>query len=412
MIFIKKYSRYNKQPSNFSEKSSDYHKSSLVQVLVLILCLSLLSSCSSLPESHPQPVEQYAYYSGGKKLGNHYCKIQPFHHKETQKKVALIGMIHTADASFYKQIDQELDQADIVLTEGIHGLPSMGIHKYFSMYLFSLMKRFTHLQGLLPQNQALKNRSNAINADMNSDEFSLQGNITSSLLQSISLPIMIAFSEPYYLILKAKKSFSKLISPAYHLDSKVYLRHKILKNMIPEEETAEILLPGIIDSRNKRVVEKITKNLIKPDIQHIAVPWGAAHMPELEKELLKSGFEKDNTTVRWIRSIAVKDLKEQTGHFKEEVNYYDFPWLYSVEKYKNHSEFNLLCSLISLTKTSQTKSFSLFYGDLFFKLKSPEVTYVSLLPRFFGKPLLFDFIHKNQKKRFRFLCFFKFGALE
>ncbi|NQZ59783.1 MAG: hypothetical protein HRT88_20210 [Lentisphaeraceae bacterium] len=381
-------------------------------ILAVLFPVILFCSCQSLPEYHEKPAGKYEYYSGGTELGNHYCKIQYLRHQESNKTVSLIGMIHTADASFYKQIDEELDKADVVLNEGIHGLPSFGIHKYFSMYAFSVIERFTYLQGLLPQNQGLKTRDNGVSADMSSDDFSSQGTPLSTLLQAIALPVMIAVSEPYCFILNSKKSLAKLISDKWHNETKVELRHQILQSMNLSDTPADTLLPGIIDSRNKIVIEKLHENLNKAKVSHIAIPWGAAHMPTLEHDLLKNGFEKCNTPARWLRSIAVKDLQEAPGEFTDEVCHQGIPWIYSVENYKNDTEVNFLFSLISWRSAPQTERFSLIYDDLFYRLKYKNISYINILPRIYGKPLLFDYACKDDKTRLRFLWFFKFGSLE
>ena len=50
----------------------------------------------------------------------------------------------------------------------------------------------------------------------------------------------------------------------------------------PDTET---IIRDILETRNKRVVEGLKEAL--PHFNHIAIPWGAAHMPGIERELIK-----------------------------------------------------------------------------------------------------------------------------
>ena len=106
-----------------------------MKLLLMALTAVLLASCGiGLPDYYEAPQEGYNYYSGAKEYGNHYCKVR-VHSSETGKKVTLIGMIHIGDQSFYRQVDVELDKADLVLEEGIHGLPFICINKYLRIFL-------------------------------------------------------------------------------------------------------------------------------------------------------------------------------------------------------------------------------------------------------------------------------------
>jgi uncharacterized protein YbaP (TraB family) len=53
------------------------------------------------------------------------------------------------------------------------------------------------------------------------------------------------------------------------------------------------LLDDLIKKRNRHLLEEIHTRLSQSDI--IVVPWGALHMPEIAKEIQKSGFRLDGT---------------------------------------------------------------------------------------------------------------------
>jgi hypothetical protein len=59
------------------------------------------------------------------------------------------------------------------------------------------------------------------------------------------------------------------------------------KNITPQ--THQIIMDDILYARNKEVIRHLRKALQQYDT--IVIPWGALHMPEIEAEVLKLGFE-------------------------------------------------------------------------------------------------------------------------
>jgi hypothetical protein len=49
------------------------------------------------------------------------------------------------------------------------------------------------------------------------------------------------------------------------------------------------LMEDILTKRNRHLLEVLHQKL--PESHHIIVPWGAAHMPEIAREIEKSGFK-------------------------------------------------------------------------------------------------------------------------
>jgi hypothetical protein len=382
-----------------------------MRLTVLLSILLCLLSCSSKPEEVKEPPShKYNYYSGSSEFGNHYCKVQKFIHGESGKTVTLIGMIHTADASFYTSVDNEIDKSDIVLTEGIYGLPSFGAHKYFSLYTFSIIERFTYLQGLMPQGQSLKDRDNTVSADMSSDDFAAQGRFYTPLLQLVSLPVMLAVTEPYYIYKKSLITFSSIFSDKWAKHEQADIRHTTLTNLDSTDTPASTLMPGIIGSRNKVVLKTLEKSFKKEEISSAAIPWGASHMPGLERDLLANGYLKKEG--RWLRSIAVKDYVESAEYFPENSSSWGIPYLYNFQVSRHSYQNSMLFSLIKSYHSSDYKRFTLVYGDLFDSISFKKGNYFSLLPRIYSKPILFDYASKDDKARCRFLWFFEFGSLE
>ena len=55
----------------------------------------------------------------------------------------------------------------------------------------------------------------------------------------------------------------------------------------------EQLVDDVLRKRNRHLLKEIQAQLSESD--HLIVPWGAAHMPEIAKEIQKSGFRLDQT---------------------------------------------------------------------------------------------------------------------
>jgi hypothetical protein len=56
----------------------------------------------------------------------------------------------------------------------------------------------------------------------------------------------------------------------------------------PNPEFQQELLDDLLHKRNRHLLEEINTRLSESEI--LIVPWGVAHMPELAKEIQKSGF--------------------------------------------------------------------------------------------------------------------------
>jgi hypothetical protein len=55
----------------------------------------------------------------------------------------------------------------------------------------------------------------------------------------------------------------------------------------------EQLFDDLLGKRNRRLLEEIHARLSQS--QNLIVPWGAAHMPQIAREIQKSGFRMDET---------------------------------------------------------------------------------------------------------------------
>jgi len=61
----------------------------------------------------------------------------------------------------------------------------------------------------------------------------------------------------------------------------------------PPADFQQQLFDDLLRKRNRHLLEEIQARL--SESEHIVVPWGAAHMPEIAREIQKAGFRLDAT---------------------------------------------------------------------------------------------------------------------
>src|SRR5208283_3785580 len=74
------------------------------------------------------------------------------------------------------------------------------------------------------------------------------------------------------------------------------LKPEPVLKLLQYPESADLeqqLIDDLLLNRNRHLLEEIHARL--PQSDNIIVPWGAAHMPGLAKEIQKSGFRLDET---------------------------------------------------------------------------------------------------------------------
>jgi len=218
-------------------------------------------------------------------------------------------------------------------------------------------------------------------------------------------------TEPYYILEKSRKGALSIFSDSATRNMTASTRHLTLSNMDITDDSSDTFLPGIITTRNALLIEKLEEQIKKDKIKSIAIPWGASHLPTLEDDLLKSGYIK-NEDFRWIQTIGVKDYLENPEEYTQSSDFMGIPYLIEVEVTPKVQSMGILFSLISNTESSEFGRFSLIYGELLEQIKIENGSYFSILPRVFGKPILFDYLNQQDKSRFRVLWFFSVGELE
>jgi hypothetical protein len=173
------------------------------------------------------------------------------------KTIQLFPMAHVADAAFYQKVSQSFPSNSIVLLEGVTDDKNL----LTNHITYKRMAKALHLG---EQHEDFKPvQGDLVRADVDVQQFSSN---TVALLNLVML-------------LHAK-------------GLQVETLLKLLEYSQPAN-VQEQLFDDILTKRNKHLLEEIQTRL--PQSEYIIVPWGAAHMPELAREIQKSGFHLEGS---------------------------------------------------------------------------------------------------------------------
>jgi hypothetical protein len=171
------------------------------------------------------------------------------------KMIELFPMSHIADASFYQQVSQTFPTNSIILMEGVTDNENLLTNKLS-------YKRAAQSLGLTEQKQEFNpTNGEMVAADVDVDQFSTN---TIGLLNLVTL-------------IHSKG-----------LDSGTLLQ---LMQYAPAPGFEKQLFDDLLTKRNHHLLGEIHSHLEQSD--NIMVPWGAAHMPGIAKEIQKAGFHLD-----------------------------------------------------------------------------------------------------------------------
>jgi hypothetical protein len=181
------------------------------------------------------------------------------------KSVFLYPMAHVADQHFYRTISQSFPTNSIVLMEGVTDREHLLTNHI-------TYKRMAATLGLSEQQKEFKPSEEQMErADVDVKEFSpntigflnLVMRIHSQGLNAVTLMELMSFSPP----------------PGFERE----------------------LFDDLLRKRNRRLLNEVKTRL--PETENIVVPWGAAHMPEIAREIQKDGFRleesRDYTVIRF-----------------------------------------------------------------------------------------------------------------
>lgn len=232
----------------------------------------------------------------------------------SKASVTLYGVIHVADEDYYKKVQTDLDKFDTVLYEGVKTGNNPNPE---TKVLNSFQRLMGDVLGLKFQKDSIDyTKPNLVHADVTIDELndSLKGqSLTPFGLNADQL-------EPLKPFLELSSALVKEIfkaNPELQAQAKTalgeQLAHADISKQLPEQMYKAILL-----DRNKIVIETLEKQFKdQPDKKKIAIFYGAAHMPDLEKRLGEMGFKEQSK--RWLTAWKFTPT-EKSDEEKEEEN--------------------------------------------------------------------------------------------
>ena len=164
-------------------------------------------------------------------------------------------MSHIGDPAFYRKLSQSFPTNSIILMEGV----SDQRHLLTNTITY---KRMATTLGVAEQQKEFKPRGELVRADVDVEQFA------GSTIDFLNLVTLI---------------HSRGVNAETLL--------KLLQ--FSPSGFEEQLFDDLLRKRNRRLMEEIHGRLSQAE--HIIVPWGAAHMPEIAREIHKSGFRMVET---------------------------------------------------------------------------------------------------------------------
>lgn len=172
--------------------------------------------------------------------------------REDGKHVQLIPMIHVGDASFYRELSESFPEEALILMEGVQDSRNLLTNRIS-------YARMAHAAGLAEQAEFFRpSGPQAVSADVDVEVFSAE---TLGVLNLVMLLHANGFNA------RTLEHLSQFVAP-------------------PGFERR--VMDDLLTLRNRHLLGEIEGRLV--EAQHLVVPWGAAHIPEIARELERLGF--------------------------------------------------------------------------------------------------------------------------
>ena len=258
-----------------------------------------------------EPVQEKAYlrYQEDKNTGALEVAVISLQHKENGAKVDLFGAVHIGDKAYYDQLNKEFKKYDSVLYEMVKpaglepaqfsGRPQSSV----SMMQTFMQKQLDLAYQLDEVDYTVKN---FVHADMTIKEFRQEqqerGENMFMLMFKLMREDMAARAKqgrrPEEIttaeLLKALLSPKRSVELKYLLARQFNQMERITAGL--NNEKGSVILTG----RNK-VALAVLKKELNAGRKNLAIFYGAAHLPDMEKRMIsKMGFERKKT--RWIKA--------------------------------------------------------------------------------------------------------------
>lgn len=171
------------------------------------------------------------------------------------KTIQLVPMSHVGEPDFYQTLAQSFPTNAIILMEGVTDNQNLITNEI-------TYQRMATALGVAEQHEEFQPRGKLVRADVDVAEF------TPNTIAGLNLVMLVH-------------------SRGVNAETII----KLMQFSPPHFE--EQLFDDLLRKRNRRLLEEIHARLLQSE--NIIVPWGAAHMPEIAKEIQKAGFRLDET---------------------------------------------------------------------------------------------------------------------
>ena len=177
--------------------------------------------------------------------------------RDDGKTIQLFPMAHVGDASFYQKLSHAFPSNSIICMEGV-----TDEHHLLTNHIS--YKRMAKTLGLTEQAKAFEPvHGKIVMADVDVSVFSKKTLATLNLIMF------------------------------FHAQG---INAATLRSITADSFSPELLdelMDDLVRKRNEHLLEQIRARL--PETEHIIVPWGAAHIPEISRAIQKAGFRLDET---------------------------------------------------------------------------------------------------------------------
>jgi hypothetical protein len=208
----------------------------------------------------------------------------------TSTTVTLYGVVHVADADYYKSVQADLDKFDAVLYEGVKS----GVNPNQETKILNTLQRFMGTAlGLKFQKDSIDySHKNLVHADVTMDELqkSMKGQSITPFGQYLDTDKLEAL-KPFLEMAEGLLSELMKQSPELQNQLKTQLGQQMANTDINAQLSPE-MQKAIVQDRNQIVIDVLQEQLKKNPNRTFAVFYGAAHMPDLQERLAKLGFKE------------------------------------------------------------------------------------------------------------------------
>lgn len=189
-------------------------------------------------------------------------------------KVFLIGMMHIGEQDFYDEVRERMSEGvtgkRVVLSEGVTDREGILPQSFASGNAYS---KWAQRFGLKAQDSELPRKGVA-----RSSEEIIRDGVT----------ILNADIDVSELSSEHQRLLTSLLEAA---DTDNFADLLAGPRGITGPELEDLMVEGLIGFRNERLMAKFDQ-AIQDGAKELFIPWGAAHLPDIEKRLVEQGFEK------------------------------------------------------------------------------------------------------------------------